>query len=466
MEPDSAAFLATQLMNATSIPPGIPRTKATLDVVTAAREAGYDDLLAQAEIELIGCYLERRNPGKALEAFSSTLTRLLYRPELYDSRTLSQLGRFFPEVIESAASHPDVPLSLINHLLVGLEAFQESLDPSPAAADFLRHNIRLSLGLAPTERSFLDRAIDRITPADSHSLQRAIDITQIEMAAATHPDSALQVAWRMLTHEIPGGQKARLLRVMLPALVAQRAWQVAWEAHLIAYEFDREEARLANLAQHFRFLAISGMWRRLVKVLERHMSLIRHARDPWDLFCGLRGIVGALESLVFNGYGGYQLRVSLAPAARFHELPALVRPTVREARDILGGALSGLARRFDDRNGTVEVSASLGLLDFTPLPEGLVLAGNEGDARFMARLLRARALLECDQGFDALLLLGGLEQTNFPSVLRLAPEIRMLTSLARMQMNHDAANRLENRVAPHELGENHGENGVEATGSD
>lgn len=453
-------------MNATSIPPGIPRTKATLDVVTAARQAGYDDLLAQAEMELIGCYLERRNPGKALEAFSSTLTRLLYRPELYDSRTLSQLGRFFPEVIESAASHPDVPLSLINHLLVGLEAFQESLDPSPAAADFLRHNIRLSLGLAPTERSFLDRAIDRITPADSHSLQRAIDITQIEMAAATHPDSALQVAWRMLTHEIPGGQKARLLRVMLPALVAQRAWQVAWEAHLISYEFDREEARLSNLAEHIRFLAISGMWRRLVKVLERHMSLIRHARDPWDLFCGLRGIVGALESLVFNGYGGYQLKVSLAPAARFHELPALVRPTVREARDILGRALSTLARRFDDRNGTVEVSASLGLLDFTPLPDGLVLAGNEGDARFMARLLRVRALLECNQGFDALLLLGGLEQTNFPSVVRLAPEIRMLTSLARMQMNHDAANRLENRVAPHESGAGNTAEEEKRTGSD
>ena len=70
----------------------------------------------------------------------------------------------------------------------------------------------------------------------------------------------------------------------------------------------------------------------------------------------------------------------------------------------------------------------------------------------MARLLRARALLECDQGFDALLLLGGLEQTNFPSVVRLAPEIRMLTSLARMQMSHDAADRLENQPAPHESG--------------
>lgn len=449
---ESATFLATQLANATSKPPGIPRTKATLDVVSAAREAGYDELLAQAEIELIGCYLQGRNLGKALEAFSSTLTRLLYRPELYDSRSLSQLGRFFPEVIESAACHPDVPLSLINHLLVGLEAFQESLDPSPAASDYLRHNTRLALGQAPTERSFLDRAIDRITPADSRSLQRAIDITQIEMAAATHPDSALQVAWRMLTHELPGGQKARLLRVMLPALVAQRAWQVAWEAHLISYEYDREVSRLADLAEHFRFLAISGMWRRLVKVLERHLALIRHAHDPWDLCLGLRGAVGSLESLVFNGYGGYQLKVSLAPAARFHELPALVRPTVREARDALGRALSGLARRFDDRNGTVEVSVSSGLLGYTPLPDGLVLAGNEGDARFMARLLRARALLECDQGFDALLLLGGLEQTNFPSVVRLAPEIRMLTSLARMQMSHDAADRLENQPAPHESG--------------
>ena len=63
----------------------------------------------------------------------------------------------------------------------------------------------------------------------------------------------------------------------------------------------------------------------------------------------------------------------------------------------------------------------------------------------MARLLRARALLECDQGFEALLLLGGLEQTKYPSVQRLAGEIRMLTSLARMQMNHDAADHAEVR---------------------
>lgn len=458
MDKHSAAFLATQLMNATSIPPGIPRTIATLDVVNAAKDAGYDDLLAQAEMELIGCYLEGRNTGKALEWFSSTLTRLLYRPELYDSRAISQLGRFFPGVITGASSHPDVPLSLINHLLVGLEAFQESLDPSPAASDFLRHNIRLAMGQPFAERSYLDKAIARINPADSRSLQRAIDITQIEMAIPNHPDDALQVAWRMLTHEIPGGQKARLLRVMLPALVAQRAWQVAWESHLISYEFDREEGRLANLAEHFRFLAVSGMWSRLVKLLERHMALIRQAHDPWDLFCGLRGIVAALESLDINGYSNYHLRVSLAVAARFHELPAMVRPTVREARDLLGRSLSGLARRFDDRNGTVEVSASLGLLDYSPLPDGLVLSGDEGDARFMARLLRVRALLECNQGFDALLLLGGLEQTRFPSVIRLSSEIQMLTSLARMQMNHDAADRLESKVAPHEASTEPNEN--------
>lgn len=445
MESYSAAVLATQLMNASSIPPGIPRTKATLDVVNAAKEAGFDDLLAQAELELIGCYLEGRNSGKALEAFSSTLTRLLYRPELYDFREISQLGRFFPAVIVSACHHPDVPLSLINHLLVGLEAFQETLAPTPAASDYLRHQVRLALGRSIADRTYLDHAIDRISPADSHSLQRAIDITQIEMAIGTHPEMALEVSWRMLTHEIPAAQKARLLRVMLPGLVAEKAWQVAWEAHLISYEYDRDSGRLTDLAEHFRFLAVTGMWRRLALVLERHLSLIRHAHDPWDLLCGIRGIVGALESLDLNGYGGYQLKVSLAGSSRFHELPALVRPTVREARDLLGEALSGLASRFDERNGTVEVSVSLGLLDFEPLPDGILLAGNEGDARFLARLLRARALLECDQGFDALLLLGGLEQTNFPSVSRLAPEIRMLTALARMQMSHDAADHLESR---------------------
>ena len=50
-----AAILATQLMNASSIPSGIPRIKATLEVVLAARQAGLDDLLSQAELELIGC---------------------------------------------------------------------------------------------------------------------------------------------------------------------------------------------------------------------------------------------------------------------------------------------------------------------------------------------------------------------------------------------------------------------------
>lgn len=438
MDSFSQAVLATQLMNASSIPPGIPRTKATLDVVNAARKAGYDDLLAQAEIELIGCYLQARNPGKSLEAFSSTLTRLLHRPELYDSRELFQLGKFYPEVIEGACHHPDVPLSLLNHLLVGFEAFTESLSPSPAASDYLRHNMRLPLGRPFSDRTYLDRCIDRISPADSQTLQRAVDITQVQMARAEVPEKALAVAWRMLTHELPATQKSRLLRVMLPLLVSQNAWQVAWEAHLIAYEFDRDEGRLSELAHHFRFLAVTGLWKRLVLVLERHLSLIRHAKDPWDLLLGLRAIVSALEALDLNGYGKYQLKVSLAASSRFHDVPALIRPTVREAQELLGETLFELARRFDERNGTFEVSASLGLLDYKPLPDGLLLQGNEGDARFLARLLRARALLESDQGFDALLLLGGLEQTNFPSLGRLAPEIQMLTSLARMKLSHDS----------------------------
>ena len=440
-----AAILATQLMNASSIPSGIPRIKATLEVVLAARQAGLDDLLSQAELELIGCYLDQRSYGKALEAFASTLTRFLHRPELYDFRQLDQLSRFFPRVLEGACKHPDVPLSLINHLLVGLEALHETLEPSVAATYYLRHNLREVLGMPFTQRSYLDRAIDCITPADSRSVGRAIDITQIEMAVNRRPEAALQVAWRMLTHEIPAPQKARLLRVILPALVEQKAWQVAWEAHLVAYEYDREESHLSQLSEHLRFLAVTGMWRRLVTLLERHLAMIRHAHDPWDLLTGLRHIVGSLDSLDLNGYGHAQLKVSLAVSNRHHELPALVRPTVREARDQLGQAAAQLAQRFDERNGTVEVSSSLGLLDFQPIPDNIYLQGTEGDARFLARLLRARALLECDQGFEALLLLGGLEQTKYPSVQRLAGEIRMLTSLARMQMNHDAADHAEVR---------------------
>lgn len=443
----SAAVLATQLMNAASIPPGLPRTKATLDVVSAARDAGYDDLLAGAEIELIGCYLEGRNPGKALEAFSSTLTRLLHRPELYDSRQLEQLARYYPEVIESACTHPDVPLSLLNHLLAGLQAFQDSLGPSSAAGDYLRHRMREALGNPASDRYFLDRAIDRITPADHPALGRAVDISQVELAWERHPEQALQVSWRMLTHELPGPQKARLLRVMLPGLIATDAWQVAWEAHLVAYEYDREESRLSEISEHFRFLGVAGMWPRLLLLLERHLGLIRHTHDPWDLLVGMRAIIGALESLDWAGYGRYSLKVSLAPTSRFHEIPALVHPTVAQARDLLGQAAATLAARYDERNGNVEVSSSLGLLDSHPLPDGLLLQGTEGDARFMARLLRARALLECNQGFDALLLLGGLEQTNFPSVRRLGPEIRMLTSLARMQMSHDSASAAESSAA-------------------
>lgn len=448
-----AALLATQLMNASSIPAGIPRTKATLDVVNAAREAGLDEILSRAEMELIGCYLEGRNPGKALEVFSSTLTRLLHRPELYDFRQIEQLSRFYPQVITGACHHPDVPLSLLNHLLVGLEALQDSLGPSPAASDYLRFSLRESLGNPATDRYFLDKAIDRISPADSPALARAIDISQIELAWERKPDHALQVSWQMLTHEVPAPQKARLLRVMLPGLVATDAWQVAWEAHLVAYEYDRENPRLSELSEHFRFLAMAGMWRRLVQMLERHLSLIRHARDPWDLLVGLRAIVAALEALDWAGYGNYTLKVSLAPTSRYHEIPALVRPTVAEARNLLGETAAALAKRYDERNGNVEVSSSLGLFDSHPLPEGVLLQGAEGDARFLARLLRARALLECNQGFDALLLLGGLEQTTFPSVHRLGPEIRMLTSLARMQISHDSAAAAQSQSPPESAAE-------------
>lgn len=445
MSEPSAAVLATQLMNASSIPPGIPRTKATLDVVKAAKAAGFDELLAQAELELIGCYLQGRNPGKALEAFSSTLTRLLHRPELYNPREIAQLGQFFPSVIAGGAYHPDVPLSLVNHLLVGLEALQESCEASPAGSDYLRHTMRLALGQPESSRYYLDRAIDRISPQDSHTLERAVDITQIEMAREAKPGAALTVSWRMLTHEIPPAQKARLLRVMMPALVSTDAWQLAWEAHLISYQYDREEARLGELVEHFTFLAVMGLWRRLLKLLERHLGLIRHAHDPWDLFLGLRSITKALDSLDFNGYGNYQFKISLAATSRFHALPALVRPTVVQARDALGEATYALAQRFDERNGNVEVSSTMGLLDYKPLPDGLELQGSESDARFMARLLRARALLECDQGFDALLLLSSLEHSNFPAARRLRPEIQMLTSLARMQMNHDSFQIAEQR---------------------
>lgn len=428
-------LLATQLINAGSMPPGLPRTKATLDVSLQARQSGDEILEAQADLALVGCYLAAGNARKTLDAFSVSLSRILRRPELYTPSQLRQLGLYYLEVCQVAAHHPDIPLSLVNHLLAGVEAFQEGAAASLATAYYVRHSVRESLGLGFAHRKYLDLAVSTVTSGESRAIRRAIDLAQVEQVARENPRAALAVAYRMLTHELPAVQRARLLRAMLVPLILTESWQMAWEAHLVAYAHDRETGRVGDLVAHLEYLACVGNFDRLQVLLARHLTALRAANDPWELLYYLRTVVGALESLELAGRGGQVLPVSVAAINRWHDIPALLRPTITQARDLLGTALSKLALRFDERNGTPEVSATLTLLPETHMPASVEVAGGDEDYKVLARMLRARALLECDQAFDALIILNALAESNFPAAKALAGHLQMLMALGRVRLS-------------------------------
>lgn len=434
----SVKVLATALDNAGAMPLGLPRTKATLEVAQRARQMGAEAIEMSAGLELITCYLHSKNTGKALESFSNCLSDLLHRPGNYTWTHVGRIAAYYPQICQAACHHPDIPLSLIGPLLAGMEAFLQGTEPSLATAYFLRHQVREPLGLDTQEVPFLNKAISVVSRKDSRALRRAIDICQIGHYGASQPEQSLAMAHRMLTHELPPSQRGALLRAMLIPLVHAGAWQEAWEAHLVSYQYDRYTAKAANLGPHLQYLCQTQNYSRLVKLLARHLGVVRHAQDPWDLLQILHYLVASLEALEMSGHGQAIINTAVAGISRWQELPALSRPTVRQAREQLGASLRELSLRFDQRNGTSQVSSHLGVFTVFDPPEGTFLLSGEADGRVLAKMLRIRALLECEQPFDALLLLGSLRESKFPAVQKLHAELDMLTTWARWQLQNQS----------------------------
>lgn len=436
----NAKRLATQLVNAGSMPPGVPRTKATLDVALQAKTLGEESLEARARLELIACYVAANNSARSLESFSQTLSQMLRNPQLFTRRQLQQLFLLYPEVCRMGVGDPAVPASLLEYLFAGYQALDQDLSPSNASYYYLRHICREALGYKGDNTEFLNSAVEAVDSSDSLALRRAIDIAQIEMAVVRGEDkAAIKIARRMISHDISGSHQTRLARAIMLPLLREEAWQEAWEAHLVAYRGDRDSGRLANIAPHFTYLAASGNYQRLLDLLVRHLPLIRKPKDPWDLLVYLRALHGALELLELAGKGKIVLPVSLAAATKVVDTPPLFRPTITRARQTFGDILVKLATRFDERNSSQNLSAPQPMLEQHTNPASVSLEGNDGDERIVAKLLRARALLESDQAFDALILLDSLANSKAPAARKLSGQIQLLRSWGRIDMNRNAA---------------------------
>ncbi|MDO5672005.1 MAG: hypothetical protein Q4G30_04000 [Actinomycetaceae bacterium] len=434
-------MLATQLINAGSMGHGLPRTKATRDVRDAARRHDDIELELRAQMALVECYLAAYNPARALDTFSWCLATVVQRPQIVSERQMRLLGFYYPQVCQLATYHPDVPNSLLEHMFSGLHAFHKVSEPSLAATHFLKFRLREALGKSVKDHQELWDAVEAIDSADSDPLKRAIDIAQIEVALedSVSDSKAMSMAHRLLTRDIPATQRARLLRSIMIPLAVQGDWQEAWEAHLVSYNIDRASKKVSELGEHFLYAASTGNWGRLLQLLVRHLASVRKAVDPWDLLEFLRMSVRALELAQMNGKGNVLIPVSIAPIYRWHEFEGLERPTISEAIEIFSRTLTALMDRFNDRNGSNTLGYEEPMPNFIEVPYSVNLQGSDEDAKVLDTLLRVRALLECGQEFDALIVLDSLRSSKFPAARTLSGQLDLLTSWGRLSMNRNAA---------------------------
>ncbi|MEU5159872.1 tetratricopeptide repeat protein [Streptomyces sp. NPDC020875] len=329
---------------------GPARTARAESLGAAAESAGDPALFRQSLMGLIDAYEYSAERTKMVVPFARLLQEYDRDPAAFGSYEVHSLFWRFKWVTGGIVDSPDVPLDAVERWLVDMERRYRLAGHSARAVRQAEHVLAEATGDEErTERAFAAwLAADRDSMSDCHACElndqgryrarRGEDAEAVRIWAPVLDNTltCLEEPHRVLAHSL------------LPLLRLGRADE-ARSHHLRGYRMARgNESLLRSIGAHIEFCALTGNEARGLEILSEHAGHLGSLTDVEAQMDFNGGVLVLLRRLRETGHGD-RPTVSHQGAVR----------TVTELYDLMYADATGIAARFDLRNGTTHVSELL-----------------------------------------------------------------------------------------------------------
>ncbi|MEU3599850.1 tetratricopeptide repeat protein [Streptomyces sp. NPDC006798] len=329
---------------------GPARTARAESLGAAAESAGDPGLFRQSLMGLIDAYEYSAERTKMVVPFARLLQEYDRDPAAFGSYEVHSLFWRFKWVTGGIVDSPDVPLDAVERWLVDMERRYRLAGHSARAVRQAEHVLAEATGDEErTERAFAAwLAADRDSMSDCHACE--LNDQGRYRARRGEDAEAVRIWTPVLDNTLTCMEEPhRVLALsLLPLLRLGRADE-ARSHHLRGYRLARgNESLLRSIGAHIEFCALTGNEARGLEILSEHAGHLGSLTDVEAQMDLNGGVLVLLRRLRETGHGD-RPTVSHQGAVR----------TVTELYDLMYADATGIAARFDLRNGTTHVSELL-----------------------------------------------------------------------------------------------------------
>ncbi|MGW5556664.1 hypothetical protein ACWER9_05480 [Micromonospora sp. NPDC003944] len=296
-------------------------------------------------------YIYGGEPAKSFVTFSWCLSEFDRDPQPYHQRHLHQLLWHFKYMASGLLKFPEVPLDRTYAVLDDMERRYRAGGHSLQVV--YKHRFRVADHVGDVETAAHWYRLWQTTPRDQLSDCAGCDPTsQVGYLADTGRDAeAVALAEPVLAGRLTCIEQPQtiLTALLLPYLRSGRA-EEARDAHREAYRRLRGNlADLWDIGDHIEFCTLTGNEARAVELVERHLDWLDRPPSPAAAMHFAATAAAALRQAGTSTL--YRRAAEGRPAAEV---------TAASLADELTETATGLAARFDARNGTTHQSEWIG----------------------------------------------------------------------------------------------------------
>ncbi|WP_174537052.1 hypothetical protein [Micromonospora chalcea] len=327
-----------------------PGQIAALEQLLRRADAGDDRHLAfAARVTGTTAYVYGGEPAKSFVTFSWCLSEYDKDPQPYHQGYTHQLLWAFKYMVNAMVKFPELPLDRTYAVLDDMERRYRDAGHSLQAVHKHRYLVAAHLGDEDAAEQWYRKWMT--TPRDALSDCAGCDpTTQVaHLVRLGRHEEAVALAEPVLAGRLTCSEQPQgILTALLAPYRETGRGDAARDAHREAYR--RLRGHLANLwdvAEHVEFCTATGNEARALELVERHLDWLDRAPTPAAAMHFAAAASAALR----------QVPAELTVHRRASgDRPAADVP-VGALADELAGTATGLAERFDARNGTTHQSA-------------------------------------------------------------------------------------------------------------
>ncbi|WP_328422097.1 hypothetical protein OG470_07505 [Micromonospora sp. NBC_00389] len=324
---------------------------AALEQLLRRADASDDRHLAFAtRMEATTGYIYGGESAKSFVSFSWCLAEFDRDPQPYHQRHMHQLLWHFKSMVSGLLKFPEVPLDRTYAVLDDMERRYRAGGHSLQAVH--KHRFRVASHVGDAEAAAHWYRLWQTTPRDELSDCAGCDPTSqvAYLADAGRDAEAVALAEPVLAGRLTCSEQpqAILTALLLPYVRIGRG-ESARDAHREAYRRLRSNlADLWDIGDHIEFCTLTGNEARAVELVERHLDWLDRPPSPAAAMHFAATAAAALRQAGRVGASSVYRRAAEGQPAG--EVP------VSALADELAETATGLAARFDARNGTTHQS--------------------------------------------------------------------------------------------------------------